>query len=56
MREPQLDIYDPETLALMDQAFADIWATVHGPVPTMRMIVSLKLRLATSCWTWWPMG
>ena len=32
MRDPQLDIYDPETLALMDQAFADIWATVHGPV------------------------
>jgi hypothetical protein len=26
---PRLDVYDPKTLAVMDQAFASIWATVH---------------------------
>ena len=30
-RIPQLDVYDPKTLAVMDQAFASIWATVCGP-------------------------
>ena len=32
MRDPQLDIYDPKTLAVMDQAFAAIWTTIRGPV------------------------
>jgi hypothetical protein len=31
-RNPRLDFYDPETLERMDQAFADIWAIIHGPV------------------------
>ena len=29
-RNPQLDVYDPGTLAVMDQAFAAIWAITHG--------------------------
>jgi hypothetical protein len=31
-QNPRLDVYDPKTLAVMDQAFACIWATVRGPV------------------------
>jgi len=31
-RNPQLDVYDPKTLAVMDQAFAAIWAITHVPV------------------------
>ena len=31
-RNPQLHIYDPKTLAVMDQAFAAIWAITRGPV------------------------
>jgi hypothetical protein len=31
-QNPRLDVYDPKTLAVMDQAFASIWATVRGPV------------------------
>ena len=31
-RNPRLDVYDPKTLAVMDQAFASIWATIRGPV------------------------
>jgi hypothetical protein len=31
-RNPRLDFYDPETLERMDQAFADIWAIIRGPV------------------------
>ena len=31
-RIPRLDIYDPKTLAVMDQAFASIWASVRSPV------------------------
>ena len=31
-RNPRLDIYDPKTLAVMDQAFAAIWAITRGPV------------------------
>jgi hypothetical protein len=30
-RNPQLDVYDPKTLAVMDQAFAAIWVITHGP-------------------------
>ena len=29
---PRLDFYPPKTLAVMDQAFAAIWAITHGPV------------------------
>jgi hypothetical protein len=29
---PQQDIYDPKTLAVMDQAFAAIWATLRRPI------------------------
>ena len=29
---PELDVYDPKTLAVMDQAFAAIWAISRGPV------------------------
>ena len=31
-RNPRLDVYDPKTLAVMDQAFAAVWAIAHGPV------------------------
>jgi hypothetical protein len=31
-RNPRLDLYDPRTLAVMDPAFAAIWAIVRGPV------------------------
>ena len=31
-QNPRLDVYDPKTLAVMDQAFASIWAAVRGPV------------------------
>jgi len=31
-RNPRLDVYDPKTLAVMDQAFAAIWAITRGPV------------------------
>ena len=31
-RTPRIDFYAPKTLAVMDQAFASIWATVCGPV------------------------
>jgi hypothetical protein len=29
---PRLDVYDPKTLAVMDQAFAAIWAITRRPV------------------------
>ena len=31
-RTPKIDLYAPKTLAVMDQAFASIWAAVRGPV------------------------
>jgi hypothetical protein len=31
-RNPRLDVYDPKTLAVMDQAVAAIWAMSRGPV------------------------
>ena len=31
-RTPRIDFYAPKTLAVMDQAFAAIWAIVRGPV------------------------
>jgi hypothetical protein len=31
-RNPRIDVYDPKTLAVMDLAFASIWATVRRPV------------------------
>jgi hypothetical protein len=31
-QNPRLDVYDPKTLAVMDQAFASIWATIRGPI------------------------
>ena len=31
-RNPRLHVYDPKTLAVMDQAFAAIWSVFRGPV------------------------
>jgi hypothetical protein len=31
-RNPRLHVYDPKTLAVMDQAFAAIWAITRGTV------------------------
>ena len=48
-RNPRIDVYDPKTLAVMDLAFASIWATVRGPVldyttdRELRMAVGQKL-------------
>ena len=48
-QNPRLDVYDPKTLAVMDQAFASIWATVRGPVRDytndcdLRIVVGKKL-------------
>ena len=45
---PRLDVYDPKALAVMDQAFAAIWAITHGLFTTIRMIASLELPSAKS--------
>jgi hypothetical protein len=29
-RTPRIDLYDPKTLAVMDQAFADIWKVLKA--------------------------
>ena len=48
LQNPRLDVYDPKTLAVMDQAFASIWATVRGPVRDMQMLATLELPSAKS--------
>ena len=51
-QNPQPDIYDPKTLAAMDQAFAAVWYMPRpdDPFPAiMPMIVSLELLSAKSC-------
>jgi hypothetical protein len=48
-RNPQLDVYDPKTLAVMDQAFAAIWTVLRADDPSaiMPTIASLELPSGT---------
>ena len=43
---PQLDIYDPKTLASMDQAFAAIWKALRADDPFRDYARDSELRLA----------
>jgi hypothetical protein len=42
---PQQDIYDPKTLAVMDQAFAAIWTVVKADDPFRNYAHDRELRL-----------
>jgi hypothetical protein len=57
-QNPRPDIYDPKTLAVMDQAFAGIWHILRTMTPSaiMPTIASLELPSGTSLWTLWRMG
>ena len=50
---PRADIYDPKTLAVMDQAFAAIWLCSGRMIPSAIPIttVSDELPSGTSGWT-----
>jgi hypothetical protein len=43
--DPQQDIYDPKTLAVMDQAFAAIWTVVKADDPFRNYAHDRELRL-----------
>jgi hypothetical protein len=49
-QNPRPDIYDPKTLAVMDQAFAGIWHILRTMTPSaiMPTTASLELPLGTS--------
>jgi hypothetical protein len=54
---PRLDLYDPKTLAVMDQVFAAIWAIIRGHVRDyandgeLRIAVGRKLLKPSSRWS-----
>jgi len=43
---PQADIYEPKTLAMMDQAFAAIWSVLRADDPFRDYANDSELRLA----------
>jgi hypothetical protein len=43
---PQADIYEPKTLAMMDQAFAAIWGVLRADDPFRDYANDSELRLA----------
>ena len=45
-QNPRPDIYDPKTLAVMDQAFAAIWNQVRADDPFRDYAHDCELRLA----------
>jgi hypothetical protein len=45
-QNPQPDIYDPNTLAVMDQAFAAIWNVLRADDPFRDYVHDSELRLA----------
>ena len=45
-QNPQPDIYDPNTLAVMDQAFAAIWNVLRADDPFRDYTHDSELRLA----------
>jgi hypothetical protein len=45
-RNPRPDIYDPKTLAVMDQAFAAIWYDVKADDPFRDYANDSELRIA----------
>jgi len=45
-QNPQSDIYDPKTLAVMDQAFAAIWYDVRADDPFRDYANDSELRIA----------
>ncbi len=45
-QNPQPDIYDPKTLAVMDQAFAAIWNVLRADDPFRDYANDSELRLA----------
>ena len=44
-QNPRSDIYDPKTLAVMDQAFAAIWSPVRADDPFRDYAHDCELRL-----------
>ena len=45
-QNPRPDIYDPKTLAVMDQAFSAIWSVVRADDPFRDYADDSELRLA----------
>lgn len=45
-QNPQPEIYDPKTLAVMDQAFAAIWNVVRAEDPFRNYANDSELRIA----------
>lgn len=45
-QNPRLDIYDPKTLAVMDQAFAAIWIVLRADAPFRDYTADSELRIA----------
>ena len=45
-QNPRSDIYDPKTLAVMDQAFAAIWNVLRADDPFRDYVNDSELRLA----------
>ena len=45
-RNPRLDVYDPKTLAVMDQAFAAIWNVLRADDPFRDYANDSELRIA----------
>ena len=45
-QNPRLDIYDPKTLAVMDQAFAAIWNVLRADDPFRDYTADSELRIA----------
>ena len=43
---PRTDIYDPKTLAVMDQAFAAIWNILRADDPFRDYVKDAELRIA----------
>jgi hypothetical protein len=45
-QNPRPDIYDPETLAVMDQAFAAVWNVLRADDPFRNYANDSELRIA----------
>jgi len=45
-QNPRSDVYDPKTLAVMDQAFAAIWITLRADDPVRDFAADSELRIA----------
>ena len=45
-RTPRLDVYDPKTLEVMDQAFAAIWNVIRADDPFRDYANDSELRIA----------